>query len=377
MKEFDIKLAKTVQMIESSELYVDTAEICKEFNEKHILFLTCWFGISVAVAIADKKLYESESQFITDSIPKGIKLDSRIKRALVELNLSKGLLHNGFSTTLPHYVSYLKATLKEEDMVKIIKMLFTLACADGEFNPQEEKLIIKIARRAGLQDQKIAKIRDYCIENKLFKVDDDKEITILKNLTPLKQKFEKKRFIQPFKTSIALEYEEKLAQSPLFYFIKQSCPNTQIDDLLFITSYLGTAFSFIASDNVVHEKEVSYIKSEFKQWYDLRTKTVDTLIDINIYLLEKKTQTEKFNDLFLEILSKLFDKQEKERFTIMLFNLADSDSDVSPIELLLVEKISKAFDLGQDKVNDIKDQAIGLDGSFKIIRSASTWDMMD
>lgn len=376
VKEFDLKLAKTISLIEESELFHDTSEICQGFSESHLLFLTSYLGITVAIAIADGQLYESEAEYIIKGIPKGIMLDEKMKNSLVQLNLSKAILAQGHSVTIPHYIAYLKNQMKEDDIVKVIKLLFSLGCADGELVPREEKLTIQIARRFGLPDGKIKQIRDYCLKNKLTKKPYDKEINLINKLKNVEQHFDKKRFVKPLKETQIQEFSASLETSPLFFFFKKKCPGVKQGELLFITSFLGTAFSFISSDQEIHEKEVSYIAHQFSLWYNLESDTLSTLVDICIYLTEQNSHIERFNKIYLEILSLLFDNQEKERFTVMLFNLADSDGDLSSIELVTIEKISKAFNLSEEKVRDLKNQAIGIEGSFKILKSASTWDML-
>ena len=376
MKEFDLKLAKAISLIEESELFEDTSEICQGFKEGHLLFLTSYFGITVAVAVADGKLFESEVDYITNGIPQSIKLSEEIKSSLVELNLSKALLANGYSVTIPHYISYLKKVMPEDDIIKIVKLLFFLGCADGNLSQEEEKLIIQMSRRFGLSDGKIKQIRDYSLKKKIDKSKTDKEVTLLKKAKSLEQKFDKKRFLKNLKDEDSTEYDLKLKQSPLYFSIKQTCSTVKLEDLLFITSYLGTAFSFIASDDDIHEKEISYIRSQFTLWYTLEEETINTLFDICIYLTEKKAHTEAYNLIYTEILSKLFDKQEKENFTLMLLNLAEKDDNISPLELLIIDKISETFDFDNETLTNLKNQANGIDGSFKIIKSASSWDML-
>jgi uncharacterized tellurite resistance protein B-like protein len=376
VQEFDLKLAKTISLIEESELFEDTSEICQGFKESHLLFLTSYFGITVAVAVADGKLFESEVDYIANGIPQSIKLSEEIKSSLVELNLSKALLANGYSVTIPHYISYLKKVMSEDDIIKIVKLLFFLGCADGNLSQEEEKLIIQMSRRFGLSDGKIKQIRDYSLKSKIEKLKVDKEVTFLKKAKSLEQVFDKKRFLNNLSDEDAMDFDLRLKQSPLYFSIKQICSTIKLEDLLFITSYLGTAFSLIASDGDIHEKEVSYIRSQFTLWYALEEDTINTLFDISIYLTEKKAHTEAYNLIYTEILSKLFDKQEKETFTIMLLNLAEKDDNISPLELLIVDKISETFDFDNETLANLKNQANGIDGSFKIIKSASSWDML-
>ncbi|MFT6631068.1 MAG: hypothetical protein ACJAS4_001014 [Bacteriovoracaceae bacterium] len=60
----------------------------------------------------------------------------------------------------------------------------------------------------------------------------------------------------------------------------------------------------------------------------------------------------------------------------MLLNLAEKDDNISPLELLIVDKISETFDFDNETLANLKNQANGIDGSFKIIKSASSWDML-
>ena len=52
------------------------------------------------------------------------------------------------------------------------------------------------------------------------------------------------------------------------------------------------------------------------------------------------------------------------------------DDEVSNDELLYIENITSVFKFDQDKVDRVKDEALGIDGSFKVVRSASAWDMI-
>jgi uncharacterized tellurite resistance protein B-like protein len=375
VEEFDLERAKNISLIEESELFEDTAEICKGSSEKHLLFLTCYFGVSIAVAIADGKLFASEVDYITNGIPKSIKISDEMKGALVELNLSKALLAKGFSTTIPHYITYLKKELEKEEIIKIVKLLFFLGCADGDLSTEEEKLLIHMSRRFGVTDKNIKQILDYSKQNKMVAKEDDKEITFLKNSEKIDQNFDLKRFLNNLKIKEGTDYDSKLKQSPLYFSIKQTFTDTPLQDLLFMTAYLGTAFSFILSDDDIHEKEVSYIRNQFTHWYNLEEKTEEVLFDICIYLTEKKAHTEELNEVYTEVLSRLFDKQEKQNFILMLLNLAEKDDNISPVELVIIEKISICFDMETEQLNDLKNQANGIDGSFRIIKSASTWDM--
>ena len=98
----------SIETIKNSQLYIETEKICPDIAEKHKLFLTSYFGLTLSVAFSDGKIFKSELQYIEDTIPKGIDIDDKIKTKLVEVNISSSLLSGGFSTILPHYIHYLK-----------------------------------------------------------------------------------------------------------------------------------------------------------------------------------------------------------------------------------------------------------------------------
>jgi hypothetical protein len=60
MREYDYKLARTIQTIQDTELYENTSEICSNFSEHQKLYLTSYFGLTIAVSLADAKVYKSD-----------------------------------------------------------------------------------------------------------------------------------------------------------------------------------------------------------------------------------------------------------------------------------------------------------------------------
>jgi uncharacterized tellurite resistance protein B-like protein len=375
MREYDYKLARTIQTIQDTELYENTSEICSSFSEHQRLYLTNYFGLTIAVSLADAKVYKSEIDYINNSLPKSLKIEQDIKNSLVELNVSHAVLAKGYSTALPHFVKYLDQNMDEEAKLKVIRLLFNLSLADGEMNPLENQLITNLSKRFSISEDKISAIRTHCKKSALSaEMKENIEVEFLKNIRNVYTQSSIHKKDLTVVTPEVMQAQMKIfKENPICFFIKKICKNLPESDLLFITSYLGLTFALISSDGEIHEKEVNYIKHEFSCWFEFNPKTIDMLIDLNIYISETKRLDYNLNDHYIDLLCLFLNIDEKINFTKILMNLAATDSHLSPFELMIIDKTTKKFNFKENQVKDIKEKALGLDGSYKIIRSSSIW----
>jgi uncharacterized tellurite resistance protein B-like protein len=376
MKEYDFRLARTIQTIQDTELYENTSEICSTFTEHQKLYLTSYFALTIAVSLADGMIYKAEIDYISNSLPKNLKIDENTKDSLVELNVSHAILAKGYSTALPHFVKYLDQNMNEDAKLKVIRLLFNLALADGSMDPIEDKFITNLSRKFSISDDHISIIRKHCIDVASTKEEKENvELDFLKNIktVPPKESIHRKD-LNDVSHEIIIGQMNKFKDNPISFFIGKICKNLPNKDLLFITSYLGLSFSLIAADGEIHEKEVNYIKHEFSSWFQFEKQTIEMLIDLNIYISETKNLSDELNDHYINLLNLFLNSQERKNFATILINLAATDEKLSPLELNIINKVTDKFEFKEQLVNEIKDSALGLDGSYKIVHSSQKWD---
>lgn len=377
MREFNYKTAQIVTEIENTAVFLATKEICPDYSEAQQLMLTSYLGLTISLATADSKIFQSEIDFIVKSLPKNLKLSDNEKDALVQMNVMQATFGQGYSVTTPYFCEYLKTNMNAESKANLVKLLFKLCYIDGDFSDSEKEMIKTIFKRLGATQEMVNAAKEEVSKfTKSFSEEDrGTEVTFTKTLLKVTQKPQHKRYLRTVKKREIVGQLERVKKSPLYPYVERLSEQVDEMDLLFITCYLSVGFTIIGADDDIHEKEVAYLRSQFREFYELRGKFVDSYINTCIYLCEQKRFDQESLDDYIFILSRFFDKEERKRFALVLFNLADSDDEVSPLEMVVIEKILEHFEIEDEEAESIKDSALGIDGSFRIMRAASAWDM--
>lgn len=376
MREYDVKLAKTQCIIEESELYKVVENVLGDkSSDAQNLFLCSFLGVTTPIALADKKLYTSEVDFIVSGFPSMIKLENDVKKSLTNIFLGKLALEKNLGTLIPHFVEYLRKKLKPKDLQKVVQILFLLGCADGELVESERKLIHQIAKRMDVPPDIVTKVETLCLEKQNAKVELDQELKLITQVVKFQEDIQIRKFVKTPDSQIEEELWQSLSQLEVTYIIERIFPKCSQKAKLLLMAYTGCIFENFKEPNSILEKEYKFLKSSLNSWFIITEKALDTFIDISIWAKEKGSFTKKTTDSYLKVLNEYLDNNEKEKFVEVLFNLSNSDNESSRKNILNPVHLANLLQIDEKIVKNIQDLTLGIEGSFKVIQSGSSWEL--
>ena len=259
--------------------------------------------------------------------------------------------------------------MKLPDKQKLIELFFKIGWSDKNLSGEENKLIVSLSKRLGFTEPEILRTRNHI--QATYKAPKENEIADIKfdGKKSLKS-ISRKKYLNTLKNEQAIEAHKLLSENTLYYFLNKKYQKIEESDKFFLTAYLGLSFSFILTDDVIYEKEILYVKSHLKTWFELGD-VHDELINMSSYLASNKNECFDSNNasLYAKVLAFFLDHEERIKFINSLFNLAYSDDEVHPNELKLIYEVAKVLELNGDLVANIKTESLGIEGSFKIIRA--------
>ena len=163
----------------------------------------------------------------------------------------------------------------------------------------------------------------------------------------------------------------KLSPTPLFQLVQKRMDEMSFPSQAFLSSFFSYAFAMLFIDGEIHKKELAYIRHITNLNFACSENTLDSLIDLGLFLGERNQYPSEHLKIFAEVMKITTHTKCKPSLMTFFTNLARADDSIHPMENVLLSQLFETFNV-KNKFKAIISQAQGIDGSIETI-PASKW----